>query len=75
MRGARRIAPADLPDLVTFAGVIDPKSVVESDPTDLQTTPGPNISWHEITRKSTDESITTGIKTKLPWRRNILTRT
>jgi len=67
MLGPRQITPADLPDLVTFADVNDPKSVIEVDPNDLKATLGPNITWHEITLESTDEAITKGIKTKLPW--------
>ena len=67
MRGARRITPADLPDLVTFADINDPKSVIEIDPNNLQATLGPNITWNEITLEMTDEPITTGIEKKLPW--------
>jgi hypothetical protein len=67
MRGARQITPADLPDLVTFVDINDPKSVIEVDPKDLQATLGPNVTWHEITLESTDEPITTGIKMSLPW--------
>jgi hypothetical protein len=67
LRGPRQITPADLPDLVTFADVKDPKSVVEVDPNDLQATLGPGITWNEITLESTDEAITTGIAMKLPW--------
>jgi hypothetical protein len=66
-RGPRRITPADLPDLVTFADVNDPKSVVEVNPNDLQATLGKNVTWNEITLEMTDEPITTGIKAKLPW--------
>jgi hypothetical protein len=67
VRGPRRLAPADLPDLVTFADVNDPKSVIEVNPNDLQATLGPNINWNEITLEITDEPIATGIETKLPW--------
>ena len=67
MRGPRAITPADLPDLVTFADINDPKSVIEVDPNDLQATPGPNITWNEITLESTNEPITRSIRTKLPW--------
>jgi hypothetical protein len=66
-RGPRAISSADLPDLVTFADINEPKSVIEVDPNDLQATLGPNITWNEITLESTDEPITTGIRTKLPW--------
>jgi hypothetical protein len=67
MRGPHRIAPADLPDLVTFADVNDPKSVIEVDRNDLQATLGPDIAWNEITIESTGEPVTTGIVRKLPW--------
>jgi hypothetical protein len=67
LRGPRRIAPANLPDLVTFADVKDPDSVIEVDPNDLQATLGQNISWNEMTLESTDEPVTTGIQLKLPW--------
>ena len=67
MRGTRAIPPADLPDLVTFADINDPKSVIEIDPNNLQATLGPNITWNEITLEITAEPITTGIETKLPW--------
>jgi hypothetical protein len=67
MRGPRKITPADLPDLVTFADVNDPKSVVEVNPNDLSATLGQNVTWNEITLEATNEPITTGIKSKLPW--------
>jgi hypothetical protein len=67
VRGPRQINPADLPDLVTFANVSNPGSVIVVDPNNLQAALGPNITWHEITLESTDEPVTTGIKMKLPW--------
>jgi hypothetical protein len=67
MRGPRRISPNDLPDLVTFADINDPKSVIEVDPNNLQAALGPGVSWNEITLESTDEPVTTGIKANLPW--------
>jgi hypothetical protein len=67
LRGPRQIAPGDLPDLVTFVDVKVPKSVIEVDPNDLQAALGPNITWNSMTLESTDEAITTGIATKLPW--------
>jgi len=66
-RGSRGITSADLPDLVTFSDVKDPATVIEVNPNDLQATLGPNITWNEITFESTDEPITSGIRTKLPW--------
>jgi hypothetical protein len=67
MRGPRSIGPADLPDLVSFADVNDPKTVLEVDPNDLQATLGQGITWNAITLEMTDEPITTGIAKKLPW--------
>jgi hypothetical protein len=67
MRGPHRLTPSDLPNLVTFADVNDPATVIEVDPNDLQATLGPGISWNEITLESTDEPVTTGIQLKLPW--------
>jgi hypothetical protein len=66
-RGARKITPDDLPDLVTFADVSEPKTVIEVDRNDLQATLGPDISWNEITLESTNEPITKGIELKLSW--------
>ena len=67
MRGPRRITPAELPDLVTFADINDPKTVVEVNPNDLQATLGQNVTWNEITLEMTDEPVSKGIELKLPW--------
>jgi hypothetical protein len=67
VRDIHKIVPNDLPDLVTFADVNDPATVIEIDRNDLQATLGAGISWNEITLESTDEPITTGIDEKLPW--------
>lgn len=67
LSGPRSIAPNDLPDLVTFADINDPKSVIEVDPNDLQATLGPSITWNEIMLESTDEAVTKGIEQKLTW--------
>jgi hypothetical protein len=61
------LPPADLPDLVTFADINDPKSVIEIDPNDLQATLGSNVTWNEITLESTDEPVSKGIEKKLTW--------
>jgi hypothetical protein len=67
LRGPHRITLNDLPDLVTFADIADPNTVMEVDPDSLQWTLGPGVSWNEMTLESTDEPITTGIRAKLPW--------
>jgi hypothetical protein len=67
LRGPRKISPNDLPDLVTFADMRDPSSVIEVDRNDLQGSLGPNITWNEVAIESTDEPITRGIERDLPW--------
>jgi hypothetical protein len=67
LHGPHRITPNDLPDLVTFADIDNPKTVIEVDRNNLQATLGSGVSWNEITLESTDEPITTGIRAKLPW--------
>jgi hypothetical protein len=71
-RGPHRITSSDLPDLVTFADVNDPATVIEVDPNNLQAALGAGVSWNEITLEGTDESVTTGIEQKLPWLREYL---
>jgi hypothetical protein len=72
-RGPRPITPADLPDLVTFPDVNDPKSVVEVDPNDLGATLGPGVEWRAITLEVTDEPVTNGIAEKLRWLKELTT--
>jgi hypothetical protein len=67
LRGPRKIAPDDLPDLVTFADINDPKTVIEVDARNLQATLGQDITWNEMTLESTEEPITKGIELKLTW--------
>jgi hypothetical protein len=66
-KGPRRISPNDLPDIVTFADVDDPKSVLEVDPEHLEDALGAGVSWGELSLEMTDEPITTGIEHQLPW--------
>jgi hypothetical protein len=61
------ITTADLPDLVTFADVNNPKSVMFVDPNDLAATLGPGVSWRSMTLQATDEPLTKGIDEHLPW--------
>jgi hypothetical protein len=66
-RGPHKITPSDLPDLVTFADVNSPATVIEVDPNNLQATLGAGVSWNEIALEGTDEPVTKGIEQKLPW--------
>jgi hypothetical protein len=61
------IAPADLPDLVTFGDVNNPKSVMLVDPNNLGATLGQGVSWRSMTLQVTDEPLTKGIDEHLPW--------
>ncbi|WP_092187152.1 hypothetical protein [Bradyrhizobium sp. cf659] len=67
LRGPRKISPNDLSDLVTFADMRDPSSVIEVDRNDLQASLGANITWNEVAIEGTDEPITKGIEQELPW--------
>jgi hypothetical protein len=67
-RGPNTIATADLPDLVTFADIRDPASVMAVDPDDLSAALGDGVAWKSLTLEVTDEAMTTGIEHKLqPW--------
>jgi hypothetical protein len=61
------IASTDLPDLVTFADVNNPNSVVLVDPNNLSATLGPGVAWRSMTLQATDEPLTRGIDEHLPW--------
>lgn len=80
LRHPRAISPDALPDLVTFADINNPASVLPVDPNDLSATLGPGVKWHKITLEIvspglwpfnligiTGEPLTTGIEKKLPW--------
>jgi hypothetical protein len=60
------ISPHDLPDLVTFANIDNPNSVILVNPDELTATLGLGISWRAITIEVTDEPLTTAIEDSLP---------
>jgi hypothetical protein len=64
------ITTADLPDLVTFADVNNPKSVMLVDPNNLAGTLGPGVAWRSMTLQATDEPLTKGIENHLLWLRH-----
>ena len=64
------ITTVELPDLVTFGDVNDPKSVMMVDPSNLAETLGPGVSWRSMTLQVTDEPLTRGIDKHLPWARS-----
>ncbi len=61
------VIPEDLPDLVTFANVADPNSVMVVDAEHLDATLGPGVRWQSITIQIVDESVTRGLEKHLPW--------
>ena len=66
-KGIYQVEPRDLPDLVTFADVADPNSVMVVDGEHLDATLGPDVAWQSITIQIVDEPVTKGIQEKLPW--------
>jgi hypothetical protein len=61
------ISKSDLPDLVTFDDANDPGTVRKVDPDRRGVWLGPDISWRSMTLQATDEPLTTGIESHLPW--------
>ena len=66
-RGPRAIETFDLPDLVTFGDIDDPKSVRLVDRDNIAAALGDGVSWRSMTLEITNEPLTTGIETKLAW--------
>lgn len=66
-RGPREVGPGDLPDLVTFADVSDPKTVERVDPKNLAGALCPGVQWHHMTLEVTDAPITRGLEKYLTW--------
>ncbi|MCC6780858.1 MAG: hypothetical protein IT537_30150 [Hyphomicrobiales bacterium] len=73
MRGPRTLTADELPDLVTFADINDPKSVLWVDPHDLPASLGRDVEWKSITIEVTHEPVTTGIMKKLSWLKHLVT--
>src|SRR6266568_2143923 len=69
-RGVYSLTTAELPDLVTFSDLNDPKSLMLVAPNNLIATLGPGISWRSMTIQIVDEPLTKGIDEHLPWVRN-----
>ena len=67
-----QLAPDEMPMMVTFRNLSDPKSVLEADPSDLSKTFGPGVSLDSVIVETTDDSVTWGkVYTALPWLKNI----
>jgi hypothetical protein len=66
-RAQVELRPEQLPMLVTFKHLNDPKSVVWVYPTDLAAAFGQGVRLRRATIQMTDDPVTTGIENKLPW--------
>ena len=67
------ITTRDLPDLITFGDVNNPRSVTLVYPNNLGATLGPGVSWRSMTLEVTnelDDPLTKGIDEHLPWVRD-----
>ena len=65
--GKLDVAPDELPTLVRFTNIDDPKSVEKVDPANLAAFFGPGVSWRSITIEITGDPVTTGIEKRLVW--------
>ena len=67
LRGPRILTADDLPDLVTFADINVPSSVLRVDPHTLPAALDRDARWSRITIEVTNEPVTRTIERKLPW--------
>lgn len=66
-RDIASFAAEQMPMMVRFRDVGDPKSVELVDPAHLDASFGPGIEFSKATVAITDDPVTTGIETLLPW--------
>ena len=66
-RGVVDLLPAEIPMLVRFGDLADPKSVASVDPNDLAASFGPGVKLVRATIETTDDPVTTGIAKRLGW--------
>ena len=61
----------EMPMLVHFRDLNDPRSVLQVDPAHFAATLGAGVVLREVVIEVTDETITTGIEAKLLWLKSI----
>lgn len=66
-RGVREVATGDLPFMVRFRDIGDPKTVEAVDPGDLAASFGSGVRLGRVSIEFTRDPVTTGIETKLGW--------
>ena len=67
LKGRVELAPGDLPLLVRFRDINDPKTVERVDPNDLAASFGPGVYLKRATVEITRDPVTTGIVKRLSW--------
>ncbi|MEO5772509.1 MAG: hypothetical protein ABIQ32_00135 [Sphingomicrobium sp.] len=66
-RPAFELSPDEYPLLVRFRDINNPASVEKVTPGDLEASFGPGVRLKRIMVAVTDDGVTTGIATRLPW--------
>jgi hypothetical protein len=66
-RGPKDLSPIDLPDLVTFSDINDPKTVRRVNPDNLAETLGKDVQWHRMTIEITSDPVSSGLEERLRW--------
>lgn len=66
-RGARRLEITQVPTLVTFGSIDDPKSLILVDPENIALRLDEQAQLKRATIEITDAPVTTGISKRLPW--------
>ena len=62
MHASAELVPEEIPMLVRFRDIDDPKSVEEVDPEDLAKSFGPGVKLARVTIEMTRDPVTKGIK-------------
>ena len=66
-KGPRAVVVEDMPFMVRFKDVSDPKSVEAVDPSTLDLSFGTGVQIRDVTLEMTADRVTTGIAKILPW--------
>jgi hypothetical protein len=74
LSGRVELSPNDLPLLVRFRDINDPKTVERVDPNDLARSFGAGVDLKRVTVEITRDPVTTGIEQRLTWLRSLRSR-
>ena len=67
LRGSQNLLEKNMPTLVTFADLTDPKSARIVQPLEFRKTFGPGVQFKRVGVELTDDAVTSGIEGKIPW--------